>query len=266
MWRTCPVARARCFEHTPRGECCQSRSNLDHRANARFERSAGGVNARRPCGTHGRSVAESVDAAEHRCTIHARWASDLRQPGKRDETGRVIAHARCHRSERPTAKRDGSRTRLSRAFCDQILSRLSVTLAFANHRTMSDTQPGRERPRDRRWGRVPAPEVGSLTSRLLSATLSAAAQTAAARRSSFRESRAANCRGVFSYPNGPRSASPHDPCDARPGTPPSRGDMVAPAPSPLHIPLIALSGASPKPRINGSSSTPGSAFLKRSGW
>jgi len=160
MWRTCPVARARCFEHTPRGECCQSRSNLDHRAKARFERSAGGVNARRPCGTHGRSAAQSVDAAEHRCTIHARWASDLRQPGKRDETGRVIAHARCHRSERPTAKRDGSRTRLSRAFCDQILSRLSVTLACANHRTMSDTQPGRERPRDRPWGRVPAPRRG----------------------------------------------------------------------------------------------------------
>ena len=34
-----------------------------------------------PCGTHGRSAAESVDAAEHRYTIHARWASDLRQPG-----------------------------------------------------------------------------------------------------------------------------------------------------------------------------------------
>jgi len=199
------VARARCFEHTPRGECCQSRSNLDHRAKARFERSAGGVNARRPCGTHGRSAAQSVDAAEHRCTIHARWASDLRQPGRRDETGRVIAHARCRRSERPTAKRDGSRTRLSRAFCDQILSRLSVTLACANHRTMSDTQPGRERPRDRPRGRVPAPEVGSLTSRLLSATLSAAAQTAAARRSNFHESRAANCRGVFSYANGSRS-------------------------------------------------------------
>ena len=34
--------------------------NLDHRASARFERSAGGVNARRPCGTHGRSAAKSV--------------------------------------------------------------------------------------------------------------------------------------------------------------------------------------------------------------
>ena len=44
--------------------------NLDHRVSARFERSAGGVNARRPCGTHPRSAAESVDAAEHRMKIH----------------------------------------------------------------------------------------------------------------------------------------------------------------------------------------------------
>ena len=210
----CRAARARCFEHTPRRECCQRRSNLDHRAKARFERSAGGVNARRPCGTHGRSAAQSVDAAEHRCTIHARWASDLRQPGKRDETGRVIAHARCRRSERPTAKRDGSRTRLSRAFCDQILSRLSVTLAFANHRTMSDTQPGRERPRDRRWGRVPAPEVGSLTSRLLSATLSASAETAAASGVESRDSLSANSRGVFGYAHGLRSRRGRDRSDA----------------------------------------------------
>jgi hypothetical protein len=36
----------------------------------RLRRSAGGVSARRPCGTHGRSAAESVDAAEHRVRIH----------------------------------------------------------------------------------------------------------------------------------------------------------------------------------------------------
>src|SRR4051812_30252326 len=66
----CRQARARCFENTPRGECCQSRSNLDHRAKATFERRAGEVNARRPCGTHGRSAAQSVDAAEHRVKIH----------------------------------------------------------------------------------------------------------------------------------------------------------------------------------------------------
>ena len=35
-----------------------------------MKRSAGGVDARRPCGTHGRSGAESVDAAEHRVKIH----------------------------------------------------------------------------------------------------------------------------------------------------------------------------------------------------
>jgi len=44
--------------------------NLDHRVFADFKRSAGGVNARRPCGTRGRSAAESVDAAEHRMKIH----------------------------------------------------------------------------------------------------------------------------------------------------------------------------------------------------
>ena len=44
--------------------------NLDHRVFAGFKRSAGGVNARRPRGTHGRSGAESVDAAEHRMKIH----------------------------------------------------------------------------------------------------------------------------------------------------------------------------------------------------
>src|SRR3954471_16894735 len=44
-----------------------------HRARAKLKRSAGGVNARRPCGTRGRSAAQSVDAAEHRFNIDARW-------------------------------------------------------------------------------------------------------------------------------------------------------------------------------------------------
>jgi len=44
--------------------------NLDHRVLAGSKRSTGGVYARRPCGTHGRSAAESVDAAEHRMKIH----------------------------------------------------------------------------------------------------------------------------------------------------------------------------------------------------
>ncbi|SRR5712691_3005881 len=45
-----------------------------HRAIGKFKRSTGGVNARRPCGTHGRSAAESVEAAEHRMRIETRWA------------------------------------------------------------------------------------------------------------------------------------------------------------------------------------------------
>jgi hypothetical protein len=42
--------------------------------------------------------------------------------------------------------------RIVACVCDQILTRLFVTLASANHRTISDTQPGRERPRDRPSG------------------------------------------------------------------------------------------------------------------
>ena len=54
----------------PRASAVNGDQKLDHRIFADFKRSAGGVNARRPCGMHGRSGAESVDAAEHRMTIH----------------------------------------------------------------------------------------------------------------------------------------------------------------------------------------------------
>src|SRR3954453_22284423 len=64
-----------------------------HRVRAKLKRSAGGVNARRPCGTRGRSAAQSVDAAEHRFTIHARWASDLRRPRRGDKSNRSIAQS-----------------------------------------------------------------------------------------------------------------------------------------------------------------------------
>jgi hypothetical protein len=53
MWRACRVARARCFEHTPRRECCQRRSNLDHRANAR---SSGAQAGSTPAGRAERTV------------------------------------------------------------------------------------------------------------------------------------------------------------------------------------------------------------------
>src|SRR3954469_12169385 len=71
-----------------------------HRARAKLKRSAGGVNARRPCGTRGRSAAESVDAAEHRMKIHARWASDL--PGNQEE--------RCDARSTTTSPRHLQRT------------------------------------------------------------------------------------------------------------------------------------------------------------
>src|SRR5262249_18588972 len=42
--------------------------------------------------------------------------------------------------------------RIGAWFCDRILTRLFATLPCANHRTISDPQPGRERPRERPWG------------------------------------------------------------------------------------------------------------------
>jgi hypothetical protein len=42
--------------------------------------------------------------------------------------------------------------RIVACICNGILSRLFATSACANLRAISDTQPGRERPRDRPWG------------------------------------------------------------------------------------------------------------------
>src|SRR3954470_18140352 len=42
----------------------------------------------------------------------------------------------------------------------RILSRMFVTLASANHRAISDTQPGRERPPNRPWGQGPGSRGG----------------------------------------------------------------------------------------------------------
>jgi hypothetical protein len=111
-----PKARARCFEHTPRRECCQRRSKPRPSRICRLRRSAGGVNARRPCGTHGRSAAKSVDAAEHRMRIQSRWARDLRrnQEERCDARSRLTSPRRCSRTI--AANRDELLAGLSRAF------------------------------------------------------------------------------------------------------------------------------------------------------
>ena len=116
--------------------------------------------------------------------------------------------------------------------CDRILSRLFVTLACANHGAISDTQPGRERPPNRPWGRGGVPEVGSLTSRLLSNSVRAPADTADALSFQPAVSLSANSDSVSSYVQVTRSRSQHDRCDAATRTPPRRGDVVPPAPSP----------------------------------
>ena len=84
--------------------------------NCEFERSAGGVNARRPCGTHRRSGAKSVDAAEHRLTIYARWASDLRQPGGEIRRTDPAHKSRCHRSKDSNANCNELCAGVSRGF------------------------------------------------------------------------------------------------------------------------------------------------------
>jgi hypothetical protein len=80
--------------------------------------------------------------------------------------------------------------------------------------------------------RVPVPEVGSLTSRLLSAVLWAAAKTATVSPAESRGSVSANFRSVFSYAHGFRSASPRDRFGAGIGSPPRRGEMDALGSSP----------------------------------
>ena len=59
-----------------------------------IKRSAGGVNARRPCGTHGRSAAESVDAAEHRRKIHNAMGEGSAATRRRDVTPNRRRHHR----------------------------------------------------------------------------------------------------------------------------------------------------------------------------
>ena len=61
---------------------------------------------------------------------------------------------------------------------------------------------------------VRVPEVGSLTSRLLSATLCASAKTAAASSNGPRDSLSANSQSVFGYADGPRSRIGSDRSDA----------------------------------------------------
>jgi len=123
----CRAARARYFEDTPRRDGCQRRSNLDHRVLAGSKRSTGGVNARRPCGAHGRSAAESVDAAEHRVKIHTAMGECLQSnQGKRSDD-RSTTTSPSHCSGRSSANRNGSRIQLSPCMSDRILSRLLAT-------------------------------------------------------------------------------------------------------------------------------------------
>lgn len=123
----CRAARARCFEHTLRGERCQRRSNLDHRV---FADSSGAQAVSAPAGRAERTVgapAESVDAAEHRVKIHNAMGERLQSSqGKRCDA-RSTTTSPSHCSGRSSAKRNGSRIQLSPCMCDRIPSRLLAT-------------------------------------------------------------------------------------------------------------------------------------------
>ena len=71
--------------------------------------------------------------------------------------------------------------------------------------------------------RVRVPEVGSLTSRLLSATLRASAETAAAMRAEWRDCLSANARSVTRYADEMGSWNQRTLCDARSGDSPAEG-------------------------------------------
>ena len=91
-------------------------------------------------------------AAEHRVKIHNAMGERLQSNQGKRRDARSTTTSPSHCSGRSSTNRNGSRIQLSPCMCDRILSRLFVTSACANHRTISDTQPGRERPRDRPWG------------------------------------------------------------------------------------------------------------------
>ena len=168
--------------------------------------------------THGRSAAQSVDAAEHRYTIHARWPSDLRRPGGE------IKPTIWSRNPRAIAPNDRLRIAAKCApDCRVDLRPDPKSIVYDIGVRDPVTDPG---------VRVPVPEVGSLTSRLLSATLSASAKIAVALRSNPRGSPSANFRRVFSYAYASCSRRLHDRADRRTDTPRVRGEMVPPAPSP----------------------------------
>ena len=165
--------------------------------------------------------------------IHPRWASDLPATRRRDVTPDRPRHHRVICSGRPAANRDESRGRIVACICDRILSRLFVTLASANHRAISDTQPGRERPPNRPWGQGPG--SGGGVAHVPAALCDAVRvgknrrrdESRIARRSVGKRSQRNQIRGRDALVESAHAGVMH-----APGTPPRRGEMVPPAPSP----------------------------------
>jgi hypothetical protein len=85
------------------------------------------------------------------------WSAGNQEEGCHRQIDRTITV-----SPQPTIDCKSGRIahRIVACICDWILRRLFVTLAFANQRTISDTQPGRERPPNRPWGQGPGSRGG----------------------------------------------------------------------------------------------------------
>ena len=65
---------------------------------------------------------------------------------------RVFADSSGAQAVSTPAGRAGRTVGIVACICDRILSRLFLASECGNHRAISDTQPGGERPRDRPWG------------------------------------------------------------------------------------------------------------------
>ena len=170
--------------------------------------------------------------------------------GKRSDD-RSTTTSPSHCSGRSSANRNGSRIQLSPCMCDRTLSRLLATFGCSNHRTISDTQPGRERPRNRPWGQGQGSRGG--VAHVPAALCDILRGGKNRRRFSVnpRGSLSANSHSVFGCAHGPGSASPHDRFDLRSGTPLRRGVMDALAPSPLPSPLSDLARDGVLPQEGG---------------
>jgi len=153
-----------------------------------------------------------------------RWASDLGATKGRDVTPDRPWHHSRHCRWQSVANRDESRSALFRAFpigswVDCSWHRRAQTIARSQTRSRDVSDPVTDR-----GVRVGGPEMGSLTSRLLSVVLLGGRQKPPPLLHQSARPLSANSHSVFRCAHGPRYATPHDRFDLRSGTPWGGGD------------------------------------------